>query len=253
MSGRLENKVVILTGATEGIGRAIAFAFVREGAKLLMVARRADPGEHLARELGDAVAFLGGNVADPRTAERAVGEAVARFGAVDVLVNNAGIDLASTPIVNTSVEQARELFEVNTLGSLWFMQACFPEMVTQGGGSVINITSRLGLIGLSGSAVYGASKGALHTLTRGAAVEWADYGIRVNAIAPGLTETAMVTDWIATQDNPELFRQELQKSIPLGRFTTPDEVAMAAIYLASGESASTTGASLSIDGGYTAA
>jgi NAD(P)-dependent dehydrogenase (short-subunit alcohol dehydrogenase family) len=121
------------------------------------------------------------------------------------------------------------------------------------GGSIVNVTSRLAHVGLAGSAVYGASKGALHALTRGAAVEWADLGIRVNAVAPGLTETPMIKAWIEARDDPERFRSDREASIPLGRFADPWEVAAAVVYLASDEAASVTGASIAVDGGYTAA
>jgi NAD(P)-dependent dehydrogenase (short-subunit alcohol dehydrogenase family) len=126
-------------------------------------------------------------------------------------------------------------------------------MADRGGGSIVNLTSRLGHVGLPGSTVYGASKGALHALTRGAAVELAPAGIRVNAVAPGLTETPMVRTWIDDQPEPGEFRARHEQAIPLGRFATPDEVAAAVLYLASDESASATGTSIAVDGGYTAA
>ncbi|MEZ5100724.1 MAG: SDR family oxidoreductase [Thermoleophilia bacterium] len=253
MSGRLDGKVAIVTGATEGIGHAIAHAFAREGARLVVVARRPGPGEALAAELGGDAVFVAGDVAEPETADRAVAAALDRFGRLDVLVNNAGIDLSGVPLLETTPQQARDVFAVNALGSLWFLLAAGRAMAGGGGGSIVNITSRLGHVGLPGSVVYGATKGALHALTRGAAVEWARTGVRVNEIAPGLTETPMIKVWIEEQADPAAFREARQDSIPIGRFATPDEVAAAAIYFASDESASVTGACLSIDGGYTAA
>jgi NAD(P)-dependent dehydrogenase (short-subunit alcohol dehydrogenase family) len=168
-------------------------------------------------------------------------------------VNNAGHDLSGVPLFETSPQRARAIFDVNVFGAFWMLLAAGRAMAAAGGGSIVNVTSRLGLVGMSGSAWYGASKGALHALTRGAAVEWARLGVRVNSVAPGLTQTAMIDTWIAEQPDPEAFRESRAETIPQGRFATPEEVAAAVIYLASDESASTTGASIAVDGGYTAA
>jgi NAD(P)-dependent dehydrogenase (short-subunit alcohol dehydrogenase family) len=253
VSGRLAGKVAIVTGATEGIGHAIALAFAREGARQVLVARRAGPGEELVAELGEErAAFVAGDVGDPATAERAVAEAGERFGALDVLVNNAGLDLSGVPLLETTDTKAREIFDANVFGALHMLLAAARAMDGRGG-SIVNVTSRLAHVGLPGSAVYGASKGALSSLTRGAAVEWAPRGIRVNEVAPGLTETPMISVWVAAQPEPEAFRAERERSIPLGRFAEPEDVAAAVVYLASDESTSVTGARIAVDGGYTAA
>jgi NAD(P)-dependent dehydrogenase (short-subunit alcohol dehydrogenase family) len=251
--GRLAGKTAIVTGATEGIGRAISLAFAREGAALVLVARRAGPTADLAEELGGRAVPIAGDVADLQTADAAVTAAVEGFGRLDVLVNNAGHDLSGVPLFETSPERARAIFDVNVFGAFWMLLAAGRAMADAGGGSIVNVTSRLGLVGMSGSAWYGASKGALHALTRGAAVEWARLGVRVNSVAPGLTQTAMIDTWIAEQPDPEAFRESRAETIPQGRFATPEEVAAAVVYLASDESASTTGASIAVDGGYTAA
>jgi NAD(P)-dependent dehydrogenase (short-subunit alcohol dehydrogenase family) len=252
VSGRLAGKVAIVTGATEGIGTAIAEAFVAEGAKVVAVARRAEPGERLAARLGDSCRFVAGDVAESATAERAIAVAEQAFGPLDVLVNNAGLDLSGVPLFETTEAQARQVFDVNVFGALQLMLEAARTMAGRGG-SIVNVTSRLAHVGLAGSAVYGASKGALHALTRGAAVEWAALGIRVNAVAPGLTETPMIRTWIADQPDPERFRSDRESSIPLGRFAEPADVAAAVVYLASDEAKSVTGASITVDGGYTAA
>jgi NAD(P)-dependent dehydrogenase (short-subunit alcohol dehydrogenase family) len=252
MSGRLEGKVAIVTGATEGIGTAIAEAFVAEDARVVAVARRPDPGKRLAARLGDGCRFVAGDVADPATAERAIGEAKRRFGPLDVLVNNAGLDLSGVPLLESTEAQARDVFEVNVFGALQVMLRAARAMAGRGG-SIVNVTSRLAHVGLAGSAVYGASKGALHALTRGAAVEWAPLRIRVNAVAPGLTETPMIRVWIEAQTDPTSFRSEREASIPLGWFADPSDVAAAVVYLASDEADAVTGASIAVDGGYTAA
>jgi len=252
-AGRLAGKAAIVTGASEGIGRAVVDAFAREGAGMVLVARRPERVATLAAELGGRAVAVTGDVADPATAGAAVSAALERFGRLDVLVNNAGLDLSGVPLFDTSPEQAREIFEVNVFGAFWMLLAAARAMADRGGGSIVNLTSRLARVGLPGSAWYGASKGALDALTRGAAVEWARAGIRVNAVAPGLTETPMVTTWIADQADPESFRAARADTIPQGRFATPEEVAAAVVYLASDESSSTTGASIAVDGGYTAA
>jgi NAD(P)-dependent dehydrogenase (short-subunit alcohol dehydrogenase family) len=249
---RLDGKVAIVTGATEGIGTAIAEAFVAEGARVVAVARRPEPGERLARRLGDGCRFVAGDVAEPATAERAILEAERSFGPLDVLVNNAGLDLSGVPLLETTETQARTIFDVNVFGSLALMLEAARTMGGRGG-SIVNVTSRLAHVGLPGSAVYGASKGALHALTRGAAVEWAPLGIRVNEVAPGLTETPMIRVWVDAQADPAQFRREREASIPLGRFAAPEDVASAVVYLASDEARSVTGASIAVDGGYTAA
>ncbi len=253
MSGRLAGKVAIVTGATEGIGAAIARRLVGEGASVVAVARRAEPGAALAAELGTACRFVQGDVVDPATADRAVAQALGSFGSLDALVNNAALDLSGVPLFETTREQARETFEVNVFGAFWMLLACARVMAERGGGTIVNITSRLGLVGMSGSAWYGASKGALHALTRGAAVEWARLGIRVNSVAPGLTDTPMIDVWVEAQPDPAAFRREREESIPQGRFADPEDVASAVVYLVSDEARSVTGASISVDGGYTAA
>jgi NAD(P)-dependent dehydrogenase (short-subunit alcohol dehydrogenase family) len=252
VSGRLAGKVTIVTGATEGIGRAITGRFVREGASVVAVARRPEPGEALAAELGDRCSFVAGDVGDPATAERAVSEAERTFGLLDVLVNNAALDLSGVPLLETTEAQAREIFDANVFGALHLLQAAARAMRGRGG-CVVNVTSRLAHVGLPGSAVYGASKGALSSLTRGAAVELAPLGIRVNEVAPGLTETPMIRVWVEAQPDPEAFRREREASIPLGRFASPEDVAAAVVYLASDEAQSVTGARIAVDGGYTAA
>ncbi len=253
MAGRLDGKVAIVTGASEGIGSAIVHAFVREGARLVLVARRPDPLRQLVEELGgEASVAVAGDVADPATAERAVAEALERFGALDILVNNAGLDLSGVDLLETTIDDARRIFDVNVFGALAMLQAAARAMRGRGG-SIVNVTSRIALIGFPGSAVYGASKGALQSLTRNAAVELAPLRIRVNAVAPGLTATPMIDTWVEAQPEPGAFRRRMEATIPQGRFADPRDVAAAVVYLAGDESASVTGASISVDGGYTAA
>ncbi len=252
-AGRLAQKIAIVTGATEGIGLSVARLFVAEEARVVAVARRRELGEQLVFELGaDHVIFVGGDVVTQHTADAAIEAAVEDFGGLDILVNNAGLDLSGIALLDTTGEQARTTFDVNFFGALQFLQAAARVMAEDAGGAIVNVVSRTALVGVPGMAVYGASKGALLSLTRTAAVEFAGLGIRVNAVAPGLTETPLVREWIDAQEEPEVFRANTAATIPLGRFAEPEEVAAAILYLSSDEASYVTGATLSIDGGYTA-
>jgi NAD(P)-dependent dehydrogenase (short-subunit alcohol dehydrogenase family) len=249
---RLEGKTAIVTGASKGIGEAIARRLHSEGASLVLVSRNSDEGEAVASEFGDAAVHVAGSVADPATADRAV-SAAAGLGGVEVLVNNAGIDLVQK-VHEIEEEDARRVLETNFFGTLWMLRRVGAELLANGRqGSIINVTSRLASIGVPGMALYGASKGAVLALTRGAAVELAASGIRVNAVAPGMTATPMFDEYVEAQPDPMDARDQVASAIPQRRLATPDDVAAAVAYLAADESAHVTGASIPLDGGYTAA
>jgi NAD(P)-dependent dehydrogenase (short-subunit alcohol dehydrogenase family) len=215
------------------------------------VARRHEVGQTLANRLGkDRAIFVAGDVVDPATAERAV-VAAAAFGGVDVLVNNAGIDFTSD-LLDTSVADVRRVLEVNVVGAFLMLREAAKAMRGRGG-SIVNITSRTASVGVPTMAIYGASKGALLSLTRGAAIDLASAGIRVNAVAPGLTQTPLVDAWLGAQEDPAAFRAQVTSAIPQGRLGRPEDVAAAILYLASDEALHVTGISLAVDGGYTAA
>jgi NAD(P)-dependent dehydrogenase (short-subunit alcohol dehydrogenase family) len=245
-------RVAIVTGATEGIGAATARRLNRDGLLQVLVARRGDPGRRLVEELGaDRAVFVAGDVADPATAPRAVEAALERFGRLDVLVNNAAMDYTSD-LLETPLEDVRTVFETNVFGAfLVFREAA--RAMRERGGAIVNVTSRLASIGVPTMVVYSAAKGALLALTRGAAVELAPLGIRVNAVAPGFTETPLVRNWLESQDDPEAARRSATSAVPQGRLGTPEEVAAAIAFLASEDAGHITGASLAVDGGYTAA
>jgi len=248
MSGR----VAIVTGATEGIGLAVSRQLAAEGHRLVLVARRAGPGEALVAELGpERACFVAGDVGGPATADAAVEAARAQHGGLDVLVNNAALDLSGPALLDTTLADARRIFDVNVFGALLMLQAAARAM-RERGGAIVNVTSRAALVGLPGSAVYGASKGALESLTRSAALELAPHGIRVNSVAPGLTDTPMISTWVSEQPDPAAFRAAKEATIPQRRLAAPDDVAAAICFLASDAAASITGACLSVDGGYTA-
>ena len=184
-------------------------------------------------------------------ARQVVAAGLEAFGRLDALVNNAGLDLAA-PLLETSVDDAQRVFAVNALAPLWMIQAAAPALAERGG-AIVNVTSRLAHIGVPEMAVYGASKGALRALTHGAAVELAPMGIRVNAVAPGMTETPLFSEWLADRPDPDAARADVERRIPLGKLATPEDVAAAILFLLSDSAAHITGITLPVDGGYTAA
>ncbi len=252
MSGRLAGKIAIVTGGTSGIGEATVRLFVSEGARVVVVARRPGPGEQLVAELGpEKTAFVSGDVASEATAKMAI-DLAEEWGGVDILVNNAAMDWVS-PILDTSEADVRRVLDANFIGSFLMQREAARRMLERGRGSIINLTSRNASVGVPTMGLYAAAKGALLSLTRAAAIEWAKQGVRVNAVAPGLTNTPLVRTWIDDQDDPAAFEKEVAATIPQGRMAQPIEVANAILFLASDESRHVTGITLAVDGGYTAA
>lgn len=250
-SGRLAGKVAIISGATSGIGEATARLFAAHGARSVVMGRRRPSGEKLVAELGsDRAVLVLGDIAEPPTVVSAI-EAALMFGPLDILVNNAGVDFVSD-IYSTGLDDVRRVLETNFIGAFLMLQAAAQAMRTRGG-SIVNISSRTASVGVPSMAVYGASKGALSSLTRAAAIDLAVDGIRVNAVAPGFTETPLMSAWLADQGDPHAVRVQTATAIPQGRFASPVDVAHAILYLASDEAAHVTGIVLPVDGGYTAA
>lgn len=250
-AGRLANKVAVISGATSGIGRATAELFSAHGARLVVMGRNGEAATVLVQELGaDRTIAVVGDLIEPQTTKMAM-SAAGEFGALDILVNNAGIDYVSD-LYDTEIDDVRRVLEVNFVGAFRLLQAAARKMRGRGG-SIINVSSRTALVGVPSMAIYGASKGALTSLTRGAAIDLAGDFIRVNAVAPGFTETPLMTSWLTSQDNPGDVRLRTVSQIPQRRFATPEDVAAAILYLASDESTHVTGITLPVDGGYTAA
>lgn len=239
-------RVALITGASRGVGAVTAERFRERGYRVVAVARS------LRTRRTDPLLEVGADLADPQAAPEVVSTTLEAFGRLDVLVNNAALDLAA-PLLETPHEEAQRIFAINALAPLWMIQAAGAALADGGGGAVVNVTSRLAHIGVPEMAVYGASKGAVRALTHGAAVELAPLGIRVNAVAPGMTETPLFSEWVAESDDPEARRAEVVARIPLGRLATPDDVAAAILFLASDAAAHITGVTLPVDGGYTAA
>ena len=245
MSGRLSGKVAIVTGGTAGIGEATVRLFIEQGARVVIVAR------HAGGHSDGSTTFVAGDVADRRTAQAAVA-AAEEWGGADVLVNNAAMDWTGS-VLETSEDDVRRVLDTNFLGCLLMQQAAGAKMLARGRGSIVNVTSRTASVGVPTMSLYTAAKGALLALTRTAAIEWARQGVRVNAVAPGLTRTQLVRTWIDGQPDPAAFEKQVVSTIPQGRMAEPEEVASAILFLAGDESKHITGISLAVDGGYTAA
>jgi len=238
-------RVVLVTGASQGVGAVTVERFLASGAKVIAVSRT------LAGRHTDELLELNADLADPKSAREVVRSGLEAFGRLDALINNAGLDLAA-PLLETRVEDVQRIFAVNALAPLWMIQAAAPALGERGG-AIVNVTSRLAHIGVPEMAVYGASKGALRALTHGAAVELAPMGIRVNAVAPGMTETPLFSAWLEDRPDPTAARAEVEGRIPLGSLATPENVADAIVFLAGDSALHITGVTLPVDGGYTAA
>ena len=249
-SHRLGGKVAIVTGATSGIGLAIAQRLSSEGAQLVITGRSQERGERAAAKLGPRARFIGADIRDESTAHDLVDFAIRQFGALDILVNNAAIDHVGE-LLTTPMSEIRQSFETNTFATIGLIQATGLVM-RESGGSIVNITSRLASIGVPTMGIYSATKGAILSLTRAAAIELAPFGIRVNAVAPGMTKTPLYDAWLAGQADPVAVEQETIAKVPLHRLAIPSDVAAAVAYLASDDAAYLTGVSIAVDGGYTA-
>jgi NAD(P)-dependent dehydrogenase (short-subunit alcohol dehydrogenase family) len=247
----LEGRVAVITGAGQGIGRGIARRMTREGARVVVAEHNAESGPAVVEELialgGDAV-FVPTDVTDEAQARGCVEAAVERFGRVDVLVNNAYTGTAGTRLRLEwkLADDMRHDFELNTVAALWTMQAAFPHMKAQGAGSIINICSLNGVNAHMYTAQYNASKEALRTLTRTAAVEWGPHNIRSNVICPGAATEASKR---MEADNPEMFAKMVEAN-PMRRFGDPEEdIGGAAVLLASDLASYINGNTLMVGGG----
>lgn len=246
---RLQNKVAIVTGGSRGIGKAIAVAFVGEGASVVIAGRHIEKLELAAAEIGAGCLPVAADVSKAQDVEKLVSAAIGRFKRIDVLVNNAGVLLPGTA-EQISEEDFDQTFNVNVRG-LWLLsRAVLPHMRASngGGGSIINIGSVLSMLGARNRVAYAASKGAVLAMTRAMALDHAAEKIRVNCICPGIVETELV----ARFNTDENVRRQRLAMHPVGRFGQPEDVAGLAVFLASDESAWITGTAQTVDGGYSA-
>ncbi len=249
---RMDGKVALISGGARGMGATEAQLFAREGAAVVIGDVLDEEGEATAASIaaeGGRCRFVHLDVTQVADWEAAVAEAVSRFGSLDVLVNNAGIGSSSFQIHEEPVELWDRTIDVNLKGVFLGTRTAVPAMLEAGGGSIINISSQLGIVGVpyNGSA-YQTSKGGVRIFTKAAALQYADRGIRVNSVHPGPIVTEMTR---AGRDDPERLSIMLAR-IPMGRYGEPEEVANAVLYLASDESSFVTGSEVVVDGGWTA-
>jgi NAD(P)-dependent dehydrogenase (short-subunit alcohol dehydrogenase family) len=244
---RLENKVAIVTGGGSGIGKAIAQAFVCEGAQVVIAGRDNKKLALAAAKIGGDCLAVAADVSNANEVTKLVDAALKKFKRIHLLVNNAAVLLPGTA-ESLSEEDFDQTFNINVRG-LWLLsRSVLPHMRATGGGSIINIGSVLSLLGARNRVAYSASKGAVTAMTRAMALDHAPENIRVNCICPGIVETELVAKF----NTDENARRQRVAMHPLGRFGQPADVASAAVFLASDESGWTTGSTLTIDGGYSA-
>jgi NAD(P)-dependent dehydrogenase (short-subunit alcohol dehydrogenase family) len=244
---RLTGKVALITGASGGIGKAIATVFKQEGADLILTGRRTDPGW-----IPEGARYRPGDVLDEDFVVSLVGGARSTFGRLDILINCHGRQYDSD-LVATDRHEAQAVLDTNVIGPFLTMKHAIPLMLENDGGAIVNIGSRLGIVGIADQAIYSASKGALIMLSKGAAIDFAQRGIRVNVVAPGLTATETIVASFGRRADPEAYRRQRESTIPMGRLAHPEEIATAVAFLASDDASYITGVVLPVDGGYTAA
>jgi len=247
----MNKPVVLITGALTGIGRATALAFAKDGARLVVSGRREAEGKALEAELcrlGAEAAFIPADVRRDDEVSNLVDKAVARFGGLDVAVNNAGTEGQVGPITDQTAESYAATFDTNVLGVILSMKHEVRVMQGQGRGSIINISSTYGHEGAAGASVYVGSKHAVEGITKSVALEIAKSGIRVNAVAPGPTDTGMLTRFTSTPEK----KAALVTTVPMDRLGLSKELASAIVFIASDGASFITGHILNVDGGKTA-
>ncbi len=243
--------VVLITGALAGIGRATALAFARQGARLVVSGRHDDAGAmlvHELRELGAEAEFVRADVRHEADVQALVDGAVARFGRLDIAVNNAGTEGQPGPLTAQTAETYAATFDTNVLGTIFSLKHELRVMLAQGGGSIVNLSSTMGHRGNANAGLYVASKHAVEGLTRTAALEGAAAGVRVNAVAPGPIDT----DMLARFAGDDARKNGLAAGVPMKRLGQPEEIAQAIVFLASDQAGFLTGQVIDVNGGKTA-
>jgi NAD(P)-dependent dehydrogenase (short-subunit alcohol dehydrogenase family) len=247
----MNTHVVLITGALTGIGRATALAFAQEGARIVVSGRHDEAGQQLVRDLRAAdteAEFIRADVRHEVDVRNLVDQTVARFGQLDVAVNNAGTEGKPGPVTEQSAETYAATFDTNVLGTLLSMKHELRVMLPQHHGSIVNVSSTYGHLGAAGASLYAASKHAVEGLTRSAALEAAEFGVRVNVVAPGPIDTAMLTRFTGTAER----KAGLVAGVPLQRMGRPEEIAQMIVFLASDKASFSTGVTFAADGGKTA-
>jgi NAD(P)-dependent dehydrogenase (short-subunit alcohol dehydrogenase family) len=252
--GKVEDKIAIVTGAAGGIGFATASLLIDEGARVVLTDVAAEAGAQAAKRLGRRASFKPHDVTDAGQWERVVQETEAECGGLDILVNNAGIALMKD-VETTSLDEWRKVHAVNLEGPFLGCKTAIGAMKRRGGGSIVNVSSIAGMIGHHSLAAYCSSKGGVRLLTKSVALHCArrGYDIRCNSVHPSFAATPMVEAMINEARDPAKMRDAVTKAAPLGRLAEPVDVARTILFLASDDSAFTTGAEFVVDGGATAA
>ena len=247
----MSNAVVLITGALTGIGRATALAFAREGANIVVSGRHGEAGHELVsalRSLGVQAEYLPADVRREDDVRNLIEQTIARFGGLDVAVNNAGTEGKPGPVIEQTAETYAATFDTHVLGTLLSMKHELRVMMARRRGSIINVSSTFGHTGGAGASVYVASKHAVEGLTKSAALEAAEYGIRVNVVAPGPIDTGMLSRFTGTDER----KAGLVAGVPLKRVGEPEEIAQTIVFLAFSKASFIDGASIAVDGGKTA-
>ncbi|MBV9389559.1 MAG: SDR family oxidoreductase [Chroococcidiopsidaceae cyanobacterium CP_BM_ER_R8_30] len=245
-------KVALVTGGSSGIGRASAIAFAQKGASVVVASRRAEEGEEtvkLVKEAGSDGFFVKTDVTQAADVETMVEQTIRRYGRLDYAFNNAGIEQTPSPLVEQTEETFDQIIDINVKGVWLSMKYQIPQMLKNGGGAIVNMSSIAGLVGMAGVPIYVASKHAVVGLTKSVALEYAKQGIRINAVSPGAIETDMFDRFV--KDNPQV-REQMMTMHPIGRTGKSEEIANAVVWFCSDEAAFVTGQILALDGGYTA-
>ena len=247
----MSTPVVLITGALTGIGRAAAEIFANEGARVVVSGRRDKQGQELVAELqglGAEAIFVRSDVREDEDVRNLVDQTVKRFGRLDVAINNAGTEGLPGPVTEQTAESYAATFDTNVLGVLLSMKHELRVMLPKGSGSIVNVSSAYGSVGAAGASVYVASKHAVEGLTKSAALEVAGTGVRVNVVAPGTTDTGMLTRFTNTDEN----KAALVSTVPVKRLATSEEIAHVIAFVASANASYMTGASIPVDGGMIA-
>src|SRR4030081_641514 len=247
----MNTQVVLITGGLTGIGRATALAFAKEGARVVISGRREEEGQKVVSEIRKAGAeaeFIRADVRREEDVRNLIDKTVERFGRLDVAVNTAGTEGVPGPVTEQTAETYAATFDTNVLGVLLSMKHELRVMQAQGGGSIINLSSTMGQRGAPGASMYTASKHAVEGLTKAAALEGAEFGVRVNAVAPGPVETEMLNRFTGGADR----KAGLIAGVPLKRAGKPERIARAIVYLASDDASFVPGQILGVNGGKTA-
>ncbi|MGH2354734.1 MAG: SDR family NAD(P)-dependent oxidoreductase [Chloroflexota bacterium] len=253
-NGKLAGRSALITGAGSGIGEAIAVLFAAEGARVAVADYHAEGGERVAAQIvsaGGSACFVRADVSQAADAERMVAVTVERFGRLDILCNNAGIGIAAVCHETSEADWDRTM-AVDLKGVFLGCKYTIPHMLAQGGGVICNTSSVAGQVGVLNRAAYCAAKAGVVGLTKSIAIDYAERGIRCNALLPGTVDSPWIGKILAQQADPEAQRRLMEARQPIGRMGRPDEIARAALFLCSDDGAFVTGTGLVIDGGLTA-